>query len=67
MSDLHLTNAERNTSAWLRIRDHLEARMAAHRRMNDNDLSPEKTAALRGAIREIQHLLAAGETQDQHQ
>lgn len=66
-TELHLTDAERNTSAWLKIRAHLEARIDAHRRMNDHDLSPEKTAALRGKIKELQYLLAAGDSQDQHQ
>lgn len=66
-TELVLDMADRNSTAWLKIRTHLEARLAEHRRMNDNDLTPEKTATLRGRIKEIQHLLAAGDSQDQHQ
>jgi hypothetical protein len=66
-NELALTDADRNTAAWLKIRAHLQQRLDALRRMNDNELSVEKTATLRGKIQEIKELIAAGEAQDDHQ
>lgn len=39
------------------MREHVEARLAVHRKKNDNDLSAEETAHLRGRIAECVHLL----------
>lgn len=55
---LHLTTEERHSPVWARLREMLEARLAAHRVANDADLSPEKTADLRGRIAELKVLLA---------
>lgn len=66
-AELDFSDADRNTAAWLKIHAYLLARLDEHRRMNDNEQTPERTAALRGRIAELKVLLAAGESQDQHQ
>lgn len=63
-TDLLLTDADRNSSLWLRMAEHLEVRLYQLRRKNDNHLPVEQTAALRGSIAELKKLLAAGTRQD---
>lgn len=52
-----LDKHEAGAAAWQRVRTHLEQRLEQHRRSNDNNLSPEETAKLRGRIAEIKYLL----------
>lgn len=52
-----LTAADFTTDAWLRIEKYLRARREHLRAENDGDLSPERTAKLRGRIQEIGDLL----------
>lgn len=66
-TDLVLSLRDRNSETWLKVRTAIEARIEQYRRQNDNDLAPDKTAILRGRIQELKNLLAAGESQDQHQ
>jgi hypothetical protein len=58
--ELELTEADLASALWLKIKQHLEARLDQHRRKNDNDLDPIATARLRGAIAEVKTLLARG-------
>lgn len=66
-TELSLTDHDRRSATWIKIKAVLEARIDLYRRQNDNELTPERTAALRGKLAELKHLLAAGESQDQHQ
>jgi hypothetical protein len=61
---LQLNDAERNTAVWLRIREHLLARLDHLRRVNDNDAPHDTTIRTRAQIAEVQKMLAAGDTQD---
>jgi hypothetical protein len=58
--EFKLTAAERFSSTWARISEHLEARLAECRRKNDGNLSFDETTKLRGQIKELQYLLAVG-------
>lgn len=62
---LILTDAERHSALWVKIAAHLESRIDALRRENDDDRAPEVTAKLRGRLAEAKRILAAGASQDQ--
>lgn len=55
---MEMTYEERNSALWVKLKEHLEARLDLLRRKNDNPLSIEETSSLRGAIREVKMLLA---------
>lgn len=58
---LKLTAEERHCSLWQKLEKLLNERIDSNRRMNDGDLSMEKTSVLRGRISELKklrHLLA---------
>jgi hypothetical protein len=57
MSDFNLTDAERISPVWARVKEIIEDRIAKHRIANDGDKSPEDTAKLRGRIAELKDLL----------
>jgi hypothetical protein len=67
LAELVLSERDRVSDVWLRLRERLLARLDLLRRQNDLDLTPEKTALLRGRIAELKNLLAAGESQDGHE
>lgn len=49
---------EVSSSTWTRIAAQLETRLAKLQRDNEAHLDPVKTAAIRGAIKEIRAMLA---------
>lgn len=53
-----LTESDRNSDTWKRIREHYEGQLQKARNQNDNDQDPVQTARLRGRIAEIKLLLA---------
>ena len=55
-----LTNDERHSAVWKKIKDHISARIAENRRKNDCDLSQEDTAKVRGRIAELLYLESLG-------
>lgn len=58
MSDrFTLSPADRRSPVWLAIEAHLTERLATLRGRNDGDMTPEKTAHLRGQITEVKALL----------
>lgn len=59
-----LTDTERHSQAWARIRLQLEARLDRYRAKLEGNLQHDETTKLRGRIAEIRNLLAAGESQD---
>ncbi len=62
MTDFELTSNDKVSSLWLRLRAHLEDRLADARRRNDQPELPEQqTAVLRGEIRSLKRLIALGE------
>lgn len=57
-----LTPGERISPLWQRLHAHLEARLIALRTKNDNPLQTEQqTAALRGEISCLKHLISLNE------
>jgi hypothetical protein len=62
MADFVLTDNERASVTWIRLKAHLEDRLSQARTLNDNvSLGPEDTASLRGRIRLLKSLIALGE------
>ena len=51
MTDFQLTEHDKAQGLWLRLRAHLEDRLADARRRNDAALTEAETAMLRGEIR----------------
>lgn len=62
MSEI-LSDIERKSAVWLKLKAHLEERLENHRSKNDGDLSGDLTAKTRGRIAEIKELLKLGEPQ----
>lgn len=61
---LQLDDSDLISTTWLKVKEHLDARIAILRRRNDSPMSPEHTAHLRGEIAALKNLLAAGESRD---
>lgn len=60
MAEFHLTDNDKASATWLRLRVHLEARLAAVRVSNDELISEFETALVRGSIRELKRLISLG-------
>lgn len=60
-TDFKLTDVERNSAAWKRLREHIEYRIDKQRRRNDARLNIEDTAHVRGSIAELKVLLELAE------
>ena len=58
---LILQEHELTGSTWLRIKEHLEERLALLRAKNDASKSIEETEKLRGRIDEVKFMLALAE------
>lgn len=56
--DLELSPDDLYSTTWLKISAHYTARLARLRKKNDQQLTPEQTAKLRGEIAEVRNLLA---------
>lgn len=54
---LVLTEADRQSALWLKIKSTLEQRLISHRTKNDTQLNEIETATLRGRIAEIKKML----------
>lgn len=52
-----LTEHERQTAVWLKIKSHLDARLIELRTANDRDTNEIDTAKVRGRIAEVKALL----------
>jgi hypothetical protein len=61
MTDFRLTHNDKSTPLWLRLKAHLEERLAAARVRNDMLLPENDTAMLRGEIKSLKRLLALGD------
>lgn len=53
-----LTPAEISSPLWMKLKAHIEARVAGHRRTNDGNLGIEETAKIRGRIAEGKYILS---------
>lgn len=49
---MKLTPIEAQSAVWVKVREHIQGRIDAHRRRNDGDMDPIQTARLRGRIAE---------------
>lgn len=59
---MKLTPQEIQSAVWIKLRDHMEQRLAMLRCQNDGDLSPEQTIKLRGRVAQLKELLALANT-----
>lgn len=59
--EFKLTESEIHSATWKRISEHFQARLDAHRKDNDGNLTHEQTTKLRGRIAEIKVLLGIAE------
>lgn len=57
MTDFLLSDYEKSQPLWMRLKAHLEDRLASARSKNDAPLSDVDTAALRGEIRCLKTLI----------
>jgi hypothetical protein len=55
---MRLSTDDARSSLWLKLKEHFEERLVAHRQKNDNNLNEIETARLRGRIAETLVLLA---------
>lgn len=58
MSKLILSESEKQSPLWKKIKDHLDAKLNTARLKNDGELDEIQTARLRGSIAEIKSFLA---------
>lgn len=58
-----LNELDRNSATWSKVKKYCEARIAALRARNDNDLDEQKTSRIRGSISELKHLMTLGDQQ----
>ena len=61
MIDFELTEHDKVQGLWLRLRAHLEDRLAAARVRNDGALFESETASLRGEIKTLKRIIALGD------
>ena len=54
---MKLTEAEKISPLWIKIKEHLESRIDKHRASNDKTQSNEETEKLRGRIAELKYLI----------
>jgi hypothetical protein len=54
---MKLTDAEKVSPLWLKIKSHLEERIEIHRASNDKTQEADATEKLRGRIAELKDLL----------
>ena len=64
--DFALTDGERNSAFWLRLKKHFENQLETLRRKNDGALSHDETMTLRGQIRFLKATLALGDEKPPH-
>lgn len=61
MTDFQISANDRSTGLWLRLKAHLEERLALARLRNDKLLPEYETAMLRGEIACLKRLIALGD------
>lgn len=61
MTDFTLSDNDKVQGLWVRLKAHLEDRLAAARVRNDKLLTESETAVLRGEIRTLKHIIALGD------
>jgi hypothetical protein len=57
VNDYRLTDGEKTTTTWVRLKAYLQYRLDTARLRNDGVLSEYETAALRGEIKCLKHLI----------
>ena len=62
MNDFALSDHDRSSGLWVRLKAHLEARLQDARRKNDGPLNEYDTATLRGEIKTLRHLIGLGDS-----
>ena len=58
---MKLTEVERSSAAWMKLKEEINNQIVIMRNLNDGDLDYEKTLRLRGRISALKGLLAWGE------
>ena len=59
--NIEFSESDRYSSAWLRLKEYLEKRLAYYRIQNDQDADEKETATLRGRIAELKAVIALDE------
>lgn len=54
---MKLTEAEKQSALWSKLKKHFEERLQSSRLKNDQDLSDKETAELRGRIKELKYVI----------
>lgn len=65
MNEPVLTDNDRQSAAWKKLKAHYEARLAKLRVQNDNTMPYEDTVRMRGRIDEVKLLLKLGDAPTQ--
>lgn len=60
MADPVLTDEDRRSATWQKIKAYMDKRVELLRAKNDKNLDERKTALLRGSIAELKHLMNLG-------
>lgn len=60
MSDFQLTPSERGSPLWVRLTEHLKARLEVERTRNDGPRDVAETAHTRGKIAQLREILKFG-------
>lgn len=58
MDEFKLTQAEKHSALWARLRKHMSERLEGLRAQNDHHQPESQTAGLRGKIAEVKEFLA---------
>lgn len=61
MNDFELSGHDKVHPLWMRLKAHLEDRLASARRQNDRPQSEAETALLRGEIKALNRIIALGD------
>jgi len=61
MTKFELSAADRRSTLWMQIEQHLNQRLDTLRRSNDGDRGEIPTALLRGQIAELKYILTLGQ------
>ena len=59
-ASFRLTQQDLGSTAWLKLKAHMEERLEQHRRANDSDLDAVRTAKQRGRIAEAKYIFSLG-------
>lgn len=54
---MKLTEAEKQSALWEKLKAHFDERLQSFRKQNDQDLNERQTAEIRGRIKELKYVI----------